>query len=80
MPYVLEPILFNAFINDIDSENEVTLSKFVHDTMLSGAPDPLKEKDTIQKDFDRLEKWHQKVQQTYVQGPAHGLGQSQVSV
>lgn len=56
MPYVLEPILFNTFINDTDTENEVTLSKFVHDTMLSGAPDLLKEKDTIQKDFDRLEK------------------------
>lgn len=44
--------------------------------MLSGAADSLKGK----RDFDRLEEWHHKVQQTYVQGPAHGLGQSQITV
>lgn len=80
MLYVLEPILYNTFINDLDSENEFALSKFVDDTMLSGAADLLKGKDTIQRDFDRLEEWPHKVQQTCVQGPAHELGQSQISV
>lgn len=70
-------MLFNAFVNDLDSENEFT---FVDDTMLSDAAGSLRGKDTLQRDFDRLEEWPHKVQQTHVRGPAHGLGQSQISV
>lgn len=78
MLYVLEPGLCNTFTNEIESENEFTLSKFVDDTMLSGAADSLQGSGAIQRDLDRLEEWPHRVQQTHVQDPAHGLGQSQI--
>ena len=56
---VLGQILFNTFVNDIDSRIRCILSKFVGDAKLWGVVDKPEEWDTTQKDLDWHEQWAQ---------------------
>lgn len=54
---ILEPILFNIFINDTNSGIVCSLSTFADDTKLSDSVELLEERDAVQSDLDRLEEW-----------------------
>jgi len=54
---VLGPVLCNIFFSDMDSWFVWTLSKLNEDTKLCGAVNTLEERDAIQRDLDRLERW-----------------------
>ncbi|PKU41381.1 rna-directed dna polymerase from mobile element jockey- hypothetical protein [Limosa lapponica baueri] len=54
---VLGPVLFNTFINDIDSGIECTLTKFVDDATLRGVVDMSDGQDVIQRDLEMFKRF-----------------------
>uniref|UniRef100_A0A7M4E698 Reverse transcriptase domain-containing protein n=1 Tax=Crocodylus porosus TaxID=8502 RepID=A0A7M4E698_CROPO len=54
---VLGPILFNIFINDVDTGVRSGLAKFTNDTKLWGKVSAPEDRRVIQADLDKLSKW-----------------------
>jgi len=49
-------VLFNIFVNNMDSGIECILNKFA-DTKMCGVVNTLEGRDVIQRDLDRFERW-----------------------
>ncbi|KAJ7426116.1 hypothetical protein WISP_18846 [Willisornis vidua] len=55
--FILGPVLFNTFKNDLDTGVEGILRKIADDPKLGRAVDSLKGRETVQRDLDKLEDW-----------------------
>ncbi|KAJ7407154.1 rna-directed dna polymerase from mobile element jockey-like [Willisornis vidua] len=54
---ILASVLFNIFINDLDTGLERILSKFIDSTNLGGAVNSLKGKKALLRDLNKSERW-----------------------
>lgn len=64
---ILGSVLFNIFVDDIDSGIKCTLCSFADDTKPTGAVDTLGGRDTFQRNIDKLERWaHVKLMKFHV--------------
>lgn len=54
---ILSSVLLNMVINNLDTGLKEILNKFVEDTKLGGAGNSLEDREALQRDIEKLERW-----------------------